>query len=60
MVESPTLLYADMKIWREITGDADACVLQAELNIVISRSKERLIPINSAVYLHAHWGYKGK
>ncbi|CAH8474993.1 unnamed protein product [Schistosoma rodhaini] len=51
-------LYADdVKLWREITRDADACVLQADLNIVISWSKGWLILINAARCVCIHVGY---
>lgn len=43
IVESPMVLYAeDVKI----SGDTDACVLQTNLNIVISWSKKWLIHFN--------------
>lgn len=39
--ESSMLICADnVKLWQEMTGDADTCALQTDLNIVISLSEE--------------------
>ena len=57
VVECPVLQYADnVKTWREITGDADVYALLEDLDIVISWSKDWLVPINAAKFVYMHFG----